>query len=235
MVTRSGFSRQRTRHRRQFWGRAILWFGIAAVFVGIGYSSYRSGTLLARMEVSGLEDEIRRLSSQAEGLRVENDRLRLDLSQVRQAADGMKRRYDTDVPSGGMATLVSLMRERLGAGVRDDRMAQVLREAENTRPCEGRFIRKRFAIHIAGQGPEEAITLLEGLIQVSASAPASGEDPAKAATVTISRAWATQPIKVTGMPVRQSIPLNNAELRLVVEASELRGYGTATLSLCGRG
>ncbi len=235
MVSQSSFSRQRARQRRRLLGRAILWLGVAAVFAGIGYSSYHSGTLLARMEVSGLEDDIRRLSSQVEGLRVENDRLRLDLSQVRQAADGMKRRYDSDVPSGAMATLVSLMRERLAAGVREDRMAQVLREAENMRPCEGRFIRKRFAINIAGQGAEEPITLLEGLIQVSASAPASADDPAKAATVTISRAWASQPTKVTGMPVRQSIPLNNAELRLVVEASELRGYGTATLSLCGRG
>lgn len=235
MAYQSGFSRQRSRRRRQLLTRAALWLGVAAIFAGIGYSSYRSGALLARLEVSGLEEEIRRLASQVEGLRVENDRLRLDLSQARQSADGMKRRYDTDVPSGGLANLVSLMRDRLAAGVREDRVAQILREAENTRPCEGRFMRKRFAIHIAGQGPEESVTLLEGLIQVSASAPNTGEDPAKSATVTISRAWASQPIKVTGMPVRQSIPLNNAELRLSVEASELRGYGTATLTLCGRG
>ena len=235
MALRSGFARQRARRRRQMLGRAALWAGVAAIFIGIGYSSYRSGTMLARLEVSGLEDEIRRLSSQVEGLRIENDRLRIDLSQARQSADGMKRRYDTDVPSGGMATLVTLMRERLAAGVREDRMAQVLRETENTRPCEGRMIRKRFAIQTAGQGTEESVSLLEGLIQVSASAPAGGEDPAKTATVTITRAWATQPIKVTGMPVRQAIPLNSAELRLTVEASELRGYGTATLHLCGRG
>lgn len=235
MAYRSGFSHQRSRRRRQLWGRAALWLGIGLIFVGIGYSSYRSGALLARMEVRGLEDEIARLSGQVETFRAENDRLRADLTQVRQSADGIRRRYETDVPSGGLATLVSLMRDRLGAGVREDRMAQVLRDTENTRPCEGRFLRKRFAIQVAGQGTEESVTLLEGLLQVSASAPANSDDPAKMATVTISRAWASQPIKVVGMPVRQSIPLNNAELRLSVEASELRGYGTATLSLCGRG
>lgn len=234
MAYRSGFSRQRARQRRQMLARAALWLGAASVFVGIGYSSYQSGIMLARMEVTGLEEDIKRLTSQVEGLRVENDRLRADLQQARQSFDGMKRRYDTDVPSGGLAGLVSLLRDRLGAGVREERIAQVLREAENTRPCEGRSIRKRFAIH-TGQGAEESVTLLEGLIQVSASAPAGADDPAKGATVTITRAWASQPIKVTGMPVRQSIPLNNAELRLAVEASDLRGYGTATLSLCGRG
>jgi hypothetical protein len=235
MAYKSGFSRQRSRRRRQILLRLALWLVVAVVLVGIGYTSYRSGILLARMEVRGLEEDITRLTNQVEGLRVENDRLRMDLSTARQSADGMKRRYEADVPSGGLANLLGLVRDRLGAGVKEDRLAQVLREAENTRPCEGRITRKRFAIHVGGQGVEEPVTLLEGLIQVSASAPASADDPAKAATVTIARAWATQPIKVTGMPVRQSIALNNAELKLVVEPSELRGYGTATLSLCGRG
>jgi hypothetical protein len=235
MSYKSGFSRQRSRRRRQILTRFGLWLVVAAVFIGIGYSSYRSGALLARMEVRGLEDDITRLTNQVEGLRVENDKLRLDLSQARQTADGVKRRYESDVPSGALANLVALVREKIGAGVKEERLAQVVREAENARACEGRFIRKRFAIHTAGQGTEESVTLLEGLIQVSASAPASADDPAKAATVTISRAWSSQPIKVTGMPVRQAIPLNNAEMKLTVEASELRGYGTATLSLCGRG
>ena len=134
MAIRSGFSRQRSRRRRALLLKLVLWVVVAAIFVGIGYSSYRSGTLLARMEVRGLEDEIARLSNQVEGLRVENDRLRMDLSQVRQTADGIKRRYDSDVPSGGLANLVALVRERLGAGVREERIAQVLREAENPRP-----------------------------------------------------------------------------------------------------
>ena len=169
-----------------------------------------------------------------EGLRVDNDRLRMDLSQTRVAADGLKRRYDSDVPSGGLASLVALVRDRLGAGVREDRLAAVLKDAENTRACEGRFIRKRFPITAPGQ-PEDTTTLLEGLIQVSASAPAGVDDPAKAATVLVGRVWASQPARLTGLPARLSVPINNAELKLLIEPSELRGYATATLSLCGKG
>ncbi len=215
--------------------RAALWLAAAGVFGAIGYSSYQSGSMLARSEVTALEADIRRLSAQLETLRMENDRLRMDLSQSRQGAEVIRRRYESDVPSGGLAGLVTLLRERLGAGVRDERLAQVLREAENARPCEGRFMLKRFAIQPAGQANEEGVSFLEGLITVSASAPTTSEDLLKASTVTILRVWSAQPIKVTGLPVRQSIAINNVELKLAVEPSDLRGYVTATLSVCGRG
>lgn len=212
-----------------------LWLTAIGVFLGIGYSSYQGGSMLARSEVTALEGDIRRLTAQLETARMENDRLRVELSQTRQGADALKRRYDADVPSGGLAGLVSLVRERLAAGVRDDRLAQVLRDTENARPCEGRFTRKRFAIQTGNAGNDDGASLLEGLIQVSVTAANGGDDPARAATVTISRAWSSQPIKVTGMPVRQAIQINNIEMKLVVEPSDLRGYATATLSLCGRG
>ena len=215
--------------------RLTMWLGVAAIFIGIGYTSYQSGTLLARMEVSSLESEIARLNTQLENVRAENDRLRLDLSQSRSSAEGLRRRYDSDVPSGGLASLVALLRERQAAGVKDDRLAQVLRDAEPVRVCDGRMLRKRFGIQPAGQSVEEGVSFLDGLITVSASAPTSADDPAKAATVTIIRQWATQPIKLSGLPVRQTIAINNSELKLTVEASDIRGYGIATLSVCGRG
>jgi hypothetical protein len=65
--------------------------------------------------------------------------------------------------------------------------------------------------------------------------PAGGESLAKAAAVTISRAWIAEPIKVTGLPVQQVIMIYNTDLKLVVEASDLRGYAEASLSACGKG
>ena len=65
--------------------------------------------------------------------------------------------------------------------------------------------------------------------------PEGGDGTVKAAVVTISRAWAAQPIKVTGLPVRQVITIYNTDLKLVVEASDLRGYAVASLSTCGKG
>lgn len=208
--------------------RAATWLAVAGVFGALGYSSYLSGSMLARQEVSRLEEAMERLRSQLQAERMDTDRLKMELAQSREAGDALKRRYDTNVPSGGLATLVTLLKDRLNGGIKETRMAQVMRDAEAVRPCEERVLRKRFAISDPG------VSFLDGLIQVSASAPAGAEDLAKAATITITRVWASQPIKATGFPLHQSIAINNVELKLSVEASDLRGYGTASLSVCGR-
>lgn len=226
---------ERTRRRRRVLGRAFLWFAGAVAIGGIGYSSYLSGSVLAELETASLRKDVGRLTEQLATVRQDNEHLRADLAKAGQATDAIKRRYDTDVPTGRVAELVKLTRDRLADGVPDTRLSQVLREVEVVKPCEGRFTRKRFAIQTAGQGTEDRVSLLDGLIQVSATAPAGAEDMAKAATVTILRAWAAQPLTMTGLPVRQSIVLNNAELKLVVEPSDIRGYGVASLSLCGKG
>ncbi len=235
MAYRSGLSRERGRRRRRVLWRGMLWLAVAAVLGAIGYSSYRTGSTLARLEVTTAEENVARLTAELGNLRSENDRLRTDLAQTRQNADTLRRRYDADVPKGGLAEVLGLARDRLAAGVPQDRIAQVLREAEAMQPCESRVSRKRFAMQTTGQGPDQVVSLLDGLIQVTVSVPAGAEDPTKAATVTITRAWASQPIKATGLPVRQSIAINNVELKLTVEVSEMRGYGAVSLSTCGKG
>ena len=225
---RSGIGRERGRQRRQLMARVVLWLVVAAIFGAIGYASYQTGSLLARQEVTTQTATIERLQTQIQTQHADADRLRLELSQMREAADGLKRRYDANVPSGGLAALVTLTKERLAAGVKEGRIAQALRDADATRPCEERSLRKRFAI------ADGAVSFLDGLIQVTTSVPAGTEDLAKGATVSIARVWAAQPIKATGLPVHQTIAINNAELKLSVEPSELRGYGVATLTVCGR-
>ena len=235
MAFKSGLSRERSRRRRKFLWRGTMWLAAAAGFGAIGYSSYQAGILLARQEVSGLESDVTSLTRQLATVKGENERLRTDLTQTRQSADALKRRYDTDIPAGGLARLVDLLRQRLAGGVPEDRIAQVLRDAAPVRACEGRVVRKRFVIQPAGQGTEQPVSLLDGLILVSASAPTGPEDPNKTAQVTITQAWAPLPIKATGLPVQQSITVNNLEMKLLVEPSGMRGYGDVSLSLCGKG
>jgi len=181
MAFKSGLSRERGRRRRKFAWRSTLWLAAVAGFAAIGYSSYQAGIVLAHQEVSGLENNLASLTGKLAAVKSENDRLRTDLGQTRQATDILKKRYDADVPAGALARLVDLLRLRLAGGLPDERIAKLLREAGPVRACDGRIVRKRFAIQTAGQGAEEPVSLLDGLVLVSASAPAGPEDPSKTA------------------------------------------------------
>ena len=235
MVYRGASSRERIRRRRKVVWRALLWLIFAAVAVMIGYSSYRTGSVLARLEVTEQQASIGRLTEQLASLQTADAGLRRELALTQDAKDALQRRYAADIPNGRLAELYALMADRLRAGVTEDRVAAALHDAEAIRPCDGPMTRKRFLIQTAGQTPDRAVLLLDGLIQVSATAPSGSEGPAKATTVRIVRAWSVEPITLTGLPVRQPIRINNLLLTLVIEASDLRGYGMASLSTCASG
>ena len=234
MAIRSGVSRERARRRRQFLFRLTLWLFAAGVFVAIGYSSYLTGSALAEREVAAQRAEIDRLQAQVDADKSTNEHLQADLAQARQATIALQQRYDADVPKGGLAALVTILRQKQGTGIKDDRIAQVLREIDAPHPCSEKVTRRRFPITTKAPGPDDVVSFLDGLVQVSALMPAGADGPTKAATVTISRAWAAEPIKVTGLPVQQVITIYNTELNLVVEPSDLRGFAQASLSICGR-
>ncbi len=190
---------------------------------------------MAEREVAAQRAEIERLRVQVDAEKLTDERLHAELVRAQQATIALQQRYDADVPSSGLAALVTILRQKQGAGIEDDRIARVLREIDAPRPCGDRVARPRLPITTKAQEPEDTVSFFDGLIQVSASMPEGGDGTVKAAVVTISRAWAAQPIKVTGLPVRQVITIYNTDLKLVVEASDLRGYAVASLSTCGKG
>jgi hypothetical protein len=233
MAIRSGISRERARRRRQFLFRLTLWLFAACVFVAIGYSSYLTGSALAKRAVLAQRAAIERLQAQVDADKSTNERLQADLAQARQATAALQQRYDDDVPKGGLAALVTVLRQKQGAGIKDFRIAQVLREIDAPPPCSAKVTRRRIPIATKAPGPDDAVSFLDGLVQVSASIPAGADGTTRAATVTISRAWAAEPIKATGLPVQQVITIYNTDLTLVVEPSDLRGFAQASLSICG--
>ncbi len=231
MAYTSKFSRDRSRRRRQAMWRGTLWLLGAAVLGGLGYSAYQTGTLLAEARVRELDARLVELSGRLDAGNGEAARLRVTLAEARQAVATLQARYEADVPKGEPAEIYAAAKERLAQGVPPARLTQVLREAAVAKPCDARVIRKRFALQQAVRNSEDTAQLLEGLIQVSA-AP-GGTDVAKTTVVTITRAWAAEPVKLTGLPARQDIAINNAVLRLTVEAADVAGYANASLSVCG--
>ncbi len=233
MAFTSKISRDRSRRRRQFMGRATLWLAGIGVLGGLGYSAYQTGTMLAESRVVELERNLVTVTAQLETANQDKVRTLLSLADARQANQALQARYDSDVPKGEIADLFTVAKSRLAQGIPAPRLTQVLQDATATKPCETRTTRRRFAILPAGRPPED-VSLLDGLVQVSASTPPGATEIAKTATVLVTRAWLAEPLKLTGLPARQDITVNNLVLRLTVEASDVAGYATATLSGCGK-
>jgi hypothetical protein len=234
MAYTSGISRERSRRRRRSMRRLSVWLLVAAGLGALGYSAYQTGTVLAESRVTELERKVGDLTTQLAGARGESARFQTSLGSAEQSILALQRRYNSEVPTGDLADLFVIVRERLSQGVPTQRLAQVLRDAGPTRPCDTGATHKRFAIQLAGRETEEPALLLDGLVQVSATTSGINAEALRSAAVTVALAWAKEPLKLTGLPVRQDIAINNAMLRLTVDASEVPRYAVATLSTCGK-
>ena len=229
MAIKSGIGRERARRRRKLLVRVAMVVAVLGIFVGIGFASYKSGSILAARQVIKQRWAIERLEEQVAAGQVTTDRLQAELSRSQLAVAALQQRYDANVPVGSTASLVTILRQKQAAGIKEERIAQVLRDLDAPIPCSAdKVARRRFPI---GTGTEEGTSFMDGLIQVSVVAPPN-TDAAKAWVVTITRAWSPQPIKLTGLPAQQMIPLYNSALRLTVEPSDMKGFLTAALSTC---
>jgi len=227
--------RERNRRRKQFLWRISIFLLAAGGLVGLGYSAYQTGTLLAASRVTDLEHKVADLSSQLSAGRSENEHLKTSLAEGKQANLALQSRYDSHVPSDDLAELLGIARERLSQGVPIARLRQVLREAAVARSCDTHVTRKRFALQVGSPTPDGTAALLDGLVQINALVPNAAADPARTATIVIQPAWAGDPVKLTGLPARQDFVVNNLLLHLTVEASPMAGFAMLSLSTCGKG
>jgi cell division protein FtsB len=232
MAIGSKRSRERRRRSAQFAARAAKWLTALAIFLGLGFWSYRTGLDLARAEVTGLEERIEAQGNEIRELHARNAQLDGELRQARADNAALQARYRRDVPAGDAAALFSLAQQRIAAGIPRERVEQVLRDAAPVRRCEARGTSRRFAIVYGTRIPENSgIELAEGLVRVVVSTPNQTDEINRTANVVVTVAG-QDPQTFTGLPQRQVVTLGNAELALSV-TSEIRGFATAALTNCG--
>jgi hypothetical protein len=231
----SARSRERARRRNRALLRVGKWAALVAILLGIGYWSYATGLWLAERKVVNLNEELARARRSLEESERDRADLRGRLANANQEIATLQSRYKSDVPTGTAAELLALARERLAAGVGAERIADVLRAAQNLTPCEGRLQTRRFAPRTGPQpSPEDTTSFMDGLITLQASMPSNPEDPNKPVSVTFTRLGGA-PVTVAGrLPLRHSVIVDNHELRFTVAASDLRGYLVASVNLCTR-
>ena len=114
-----GFHEERLRSRRR--GRFALigakWALMAGAVAITAYLAHVAGIQLAESQSGNLRDQVEDLSAQLETTRREKDQLARDLATATAQAEELRKRYESDVPTGAISDLLRAARTRLAAGV----------------------------------------------------------------------------------------------------------------------
>jgi|GEM_PF-2119799 len=235
MAYQNRFARERKRRRAKFIGLIGMGMLVIGGLAGLGYAAWLTGSELADVRTRSVESENGKLAAERDAARAEAARANAAAGTLRQDNAAIQKRYDTEVPTGSMAEIYALVRQRLSSGVDQARLTALLRDAGPLQPCESRVLRKRHPIQVAPKDASDMAVFLDGLIGVAVAIPSAGAAPKQTATVTVVTAWTEEPVKLTGLPVRRDIVINNAVLHLAVDVSDVAGFASVALSVCGKG
>lgn len=239
-----GFHEDRIRARRRT--RIVLgigkWALMLAVFSAIGYYAYETGMRLAMRDTTELRQQVTDLTGRLAGLEREKAELQRSLAAATSQAEDLRKRYESDVPTGAISELLRVLRAKLGAGVKPERIAGLLNAVENQRSCDDKPVSKRFLVRIGAQRPpNDTASFAERLITVSAAGssatdaegrPLAWYDPAKPLTVTFTRIGGESTAASGVLPLQHSVVLGDTEHRFVVTAGDARGFLLVTADSC---
>jgi hypothetical protein len=175
METRSSsFGGTRRNRRRRAAGVAARWTMLAAALLGGALASYRVGVSQGRVELERLQAD---LAAMREVNRAANERA----AQAEQQAEAavarharLQQAYRSQLPTGELRELVSLVSERLDAGVPASRLGFVLRAATVERRCDQGLDAKRVVVHTpASAGAIGAVTFAGDRITVTGEGAAA--------------------------------------------------------------
>lgn len=239
-----GFHEDRIRGRRRT--RVMLsifkWGLLLSVLGAIGYYGYEAGMRLGERDAIVLRQQLGEVTDRLQGLERDKAQLQRNLATATGQAEELRKRYETDVPTGAISEFLRLARAKLAGGVKPDRIAAVLSAVENTRACDDRPVSKRFVVRVPGQRPaNDSASFAERAITLSAVGAASidGEgrplgwfDIAKPVTISFTRIGGTETTASGVLPVHHSVVLNDVEHRFIVTNGDSRGFVTVSSDSC---
>ena len=228
------------RYRRRVWGgviRVVIYIGIllAAAMVSYQFGSEDIETERRVHQEQLMEFEQGRAASEQEAAN-----LRVEVERAKLAIEELEKRYEADVPVGERRELMELVAERLSAGVDPERLAFLIRSAEERRDCET-VETKRFLVRTPlYKGANTAITFANEAVAVTGSGesevtdaglPQAWFDPDKPVTLVFTRIDGQQ-TEVSGtLPLQQSVVHDGVEHHFMVKPGP-RGFAQVAAERC---
>ncbi|NNE84030.1 MAG: hypothetical protein HKN28_08680 [Alphaproteobacteria bacterium] len=225
-----GLSESRNRRRRQ--GRMIIillrWLFVIAVAIGAGYYAWDFGTELARKEVRVLQTELAQATAESTQLRTDITGLETALREERGLVAQWRDRYEAEVPTAEDAALLRAIQDRVGNGVSRERLAEVIRLAQERDVCEPLPETRRFVVqNPVYSGANDTVSIADAAIIVTAigesqinagGRPEAWFDPAKPVTVYFTRPGGETTSTVGVLPLHHAVVVGDREFRFSIIA-----------------
>jgi cell division protein FtsB len=237
-----GLHESARRRRRQRQWATLRVFLIVALLAGLGWFSYVIGQEFATAEVEALRQQLTEARDRTADLERENARLAGEAATIRQTAGNWRERYENDVPSGEMAALLSLARQRLAEGLSPARLAFVVGNAREPKACSDEPVTKRFLVRTPiYRGANDSVSFADGLITLSASGEAATDangrpeawfDTAQPIRIQVDRAGGERQIFDGELPLSFAIIRQDTEHRFAARPGERRGFLQVTEQRC---
>lgn len=227
--------------RRRRW-RTARWLLATMFFLFLGISSYWTGSRLAVLEVTRLQQRVDELSMGVAELDDRNAGLRTQAVEAGKDAAQWQARYKAEVPSGKSRELFALLQSQIEKGADPDRVAFLVRTAADERSCDKATQTRRFLVRTPlYAGANDAVTFARNTITVTAqgasSSNAEGQaeawfDPAKPVTLWFAVPGGARSEATGALPLHHSLVRGDSEYRFSIVAAERRGFVSVTAERC---
>ncbi len=235
-----GFSHRRDQRRRQW--RIVRWLFATVFFLFLGVTSYWTGSRLAVLEVTRLQQEVDELSTGIAELREQDTLLRARAAEAGENAAQWQARYKAEVPTGNAKELFVLLKSQIDKGADPDRVAFLVETAAGERSCDSETRTRRFLVRTPlYAGANDAVTFGQNTITVSAqgatASNAEGKaeawfDPAKPITLSFVVPGGASTKATGALPLHHSVVRGDSEYRFSIVAAERRGFVSVTAERC---
>lgn len=238
----SGFSlrnhrdRHRQKSREKFFRTLLLCGFLLAIFV----AGFHFGAKRSQNKIRNLELTVQELSTGHEAIETEITTLRANNQTLTLKNKELNERYQKDIPKGDLGLLSALAQEQLEKGIKVERLAFVIRQAQPPQNCTNPE-KKRFVLSTPiYKGPGSSVSFANGAITVTGSGATTvtetGQkeawfDAGKPVTIKFTKLGGKADVKESLLPIHHAIILGDREYRFTV-AKGPRSFVTVTADSC---
>ncbi len=230
------------RRRRRARRALVRWLlGLGAI-IALAVAAYKTGSSLAEREIVELRQRIAELSEQIEAVERQNTDLQAGLILKDRRLKDAELRYERDVPEGPVAALMARIREKLDAGVEQDRLAFLIDSAGKSRACDNKPVTKRFIVRTPiSRGANDSVSFANNRITITAlgesALNAEGKveawfDPARPIALRLTRLGGRTAVQKGTLPLHTSVIVKDKEYQYTVVAGAQRGFVEVTGDRC---